>query len=304
MHAHSSKWRRVLCGGYEQDAYQTPLRVSDRYDSAACELRAREYFSGAIVLQAFPAADIVLEPHTFLPRTVACLSPPSTMSFRDRSRRPSLIIRNLPLDTRKSEVEDLFRTYGDLKDVYLPMNHYTRRFQGFGFVEFHDMRDAEDAQIELDNKLFGGRTLEVKWSRDDRKTPREMIRRERDTDQLPARSNGAPRRRSYSPGGRRSFSPRRDRSPPPRRSPPRSSAQRSPPPRRDSPVKRNSPPRRDSLPRRGASPGRDSPRRDSFEQPGAYKRDASPARRSLSRSPARNDGPPPRREDSRSLPRD
>lgn len=36
-----------------------------------------------------------------------------------------------------------------------------RRFQGFGFVEFHDMRDAEDAQVELDNKTFGGRTLEV-----------------------------------------------------------------------------------------------------------------------------------------------
>lgn len=36
-----------------------------------------------------------------------------------------------------------------------------RRFQGFGFVEFHNMRDAEDAQEELDNKLFGGRVLEV-----------------------------------------------------------------------------------------------------------------------------------------------
>jgi RNA recognition motif-containing protein len=39
-----------------------------------------------------------------------------------------------------------------------------RRFQGFGFCEFHDMRDAEDAQAALDGKLFGGRTLEVRHS--------------------------------------------------------------------------------------------------------------------------------------------
>jgi RNA recognition motif-containing protein len=37
-----------------------------------------------------------------------------------------------------------------------------RRFQGFGFCEFYDMRDAEDAQEALDGKLFGGRILEVR----------------------------------------------------------------------------------------------------------------------------------------------
>lgn len=87
------------------------------------------------------------------------------MSRRDNSRRPSLIVRNLPMDTRcafrvfvlarlssttrsatapthrlslcealpmawhtcrKEEVEDLFKTFGGIKDVYLPLNHYTR----------------------------------------------------------------------------------------------------------------------------------------------------------------------------------
>ena len=99
-------------------------------------------------------------------RTVRDCVRPAKMPFGgrgggDRSSRPSLIIRNLPLDTRyvavpvlfvsaeriptrapvenvsmdlcsqhcvcrKAEVQDLFNQFGDVRDVYLPLNHYTR----------------------------------------------------------------------------------------------------------------------------------------------------------------------------------
>jgi len=72
---------------------------------------------------------------------------------RRSERRASLIVRNLPLDTRfvrragsrtgaaarpgaaqgspralrrRDEVQDIFAEYGRVKDVYLPLNHYTR----------------------------------------------------------------------------------------------------------------------------------------------------------------------------------
>ena len=71
-------------------------------------------------------------------------------------------------------------------------------------------------------------TVQVKWSRDDRKTPREMIRRESDQ---PGRDRGPPRRRrSFSPGYRSPGPSRRDRdrSPGGYRSPPPRSPGRSP----------------------------------------------------------------------------
>ena len=36
-----------------------------------------------------------------------------------------------------------------------------RRPRGFGFVEFMDERDAEDAMYGLDGKNFGGREISV-----------------------------------------------------------------------------------------------------------------------------------------------
>ena len=37
------------------------------------------------------------------------------------------------------------------------------RPKGFGFVEYMDERDAEDAMYAMDGKLFGGREIAVCW---------------------------------------------------------------------------------------------------------------------------------------------
>ena len=43
-----------------------------------------------------------------------------------------------------------------------------RKFQGFGFVEFEDVRDADEAVRVLDGNSFGGRTITVRvWERKD-----------------------------------------------------------------------------------------------------------------------------------------
>ncbi len=53
-----------------------------------------------------------------------------------------------------------------------------RRPKGFGFIEFVEPRDAEDALYALDRTVVGGRTITVDMSKESRKTPRDMIKRE------------------------------------------------------------------------------------------------------------------------------
>ncbi|KAL0034375.1 hypothetical protein WJX77_011722 [Trebouxia sp. C0004] len=188
-------------------------------------------------------------------------------SIQNRSRqRVSLLVRNLPLDARADEVREKFERFGEIRDVYLPRDYYTGRSRGFGFIEYRDPRDADDAMYRMDGANIGGRDITVVQSKEARKTPREMIVR----DGPPARGGG-------DRGGGRHRS----------RSPPRHS-------RRRSYSRSRSPPRRS----RGRSYSR-SPARSAS-------RSASPRRspaRSVSRSPARDVEGSPRGSPARSISR-
>ena len=45
--------------------------------------------------------------------------------------------------------------YGYVRDVYIPLDYYTKEPRGFSYVEFEDPRDAEDAMHELDGYRWG-----------------------------------------------------------------------------------------------------------------------------------------------------
>ena len=57
-------------------------------------------------------------------------------------------IGNLPSGTREKDLERFFKGYGKKSDILIK--------QGFGFVEFDDHRDADDAVYELNGKDFLG----------------------------------------------------------------------------------------------------------------------------------------------------
>jgi len=192
------------------------------------------------------------------------------MSYRNsggRGRRTtSLFIRNVSYETKPEDLRKLFTRYGYVRDVYIPLDYYTREPRGFAYVEFEDARDASDAMEELDGYRLMERELEIVFAEGDRKNPNLMRRKEN-----AAARYGYGRRNSRS----RSRSPRRRRrSRSPRRSPRRSRHSRSRSRTPESPASRSA----------SRSRSRSQPRRSSHSRRSGTRKSPSPAK-SASRSP-------------------
>ena len=54
---------------------------------------------------------------------------------------------------------------GDVGDIYIPRDRFTRESRGFAFVRFFDRRDAEDAMDSMDGAIMDGRELRVQLAR-------------------------------------------------------------------------------------------------------------------------------------------
>ncbi|CAL4902790.1 unnamed protein product [Urochloa decumbens] len=68
-----------------------------------------------------------------------------------------LYVGQISPHTRINDLEDLFSKYGRLRKVDLKRD--------FGFVEFSDPRDAEDARYDLDGRKFDGSRIIVEFAR-------------------------------------------------------------------------------------------------------------------------------------------
>ncbi|KAI8393265.1 uncharacterized protein BYT42DRAFT_410 [Radiomyces spectabilis] len=79
---------------------------------------------------------------------------------RDRGRRGNLrrlYVGNISRHVRERDLESLFNRIGRVKDLEI-VSH-------FGFVEFEDSRDAEDAIKEFDGYRLEGEDLQVEFAR-------------------------------------------------------------------------------------------------------------------------------------------
>ena len=101
------------------------------------------------------------------------------MSRNGREPNCTLIVRDLSDGARSDELKDIFKEYGNVKDVYIPLDYYTRRQRGFAYVQFEDPRDAKDALNDLDGNKYMDREMRIDIARGDRKTPAEMNSRQR-----------------------------------------------------------------------------------------------------------------------------
>ena len=78
----------------------------------------------------------------------------------------SLFIGRLPRDMRPSELEDIFHRYGRVTRCDIKAG-------GYGFVEYEDQRDAEDALKACDGMRFADERIVVEWARGPKKSGAE-----------------------------------------------------------------------------------------------------------------------------------
>lgn len=114
-----------------------------------------------------------------------------------RPPNTSLFVRNISDESRPEDLRREFGRYGPVVDVYIPLDFYTRHPRGFAYIQFEDVRDAEDALHSLDRKWVCGRQIEIQFAQGDRKTPNQMKSKERCS---PGRSS---RHDDYDRDGRR-----------------------------------------------------------------------------------------------------
>jgi len=107
-------------------------------------------------------------------------------------RSTRVFLGNLSHQATERDVEKFFKGYGVMEEVSLK--------QGYGFVEFEDSRDADDAINDLDGKSICGRRVQIELAKGDRNARRENGDRY-GSDRTDRYGRGAPPRRSFSDRG-------------------------------------------------------------------------------------------------------
>ncbi|XP_052058127.1 serine/arginine-rich splicing factor 6-like isoform X4 [Mytilus californianus] len=101
-------------------------------------------------------------------------------------------IGRLSYHAREKDVERFFKGYGKIRDVMLK--------NGYGFVEFEDYRDADDAVYELNGKDLCGERISLEHARGTSRNRNSNYSRERDYG-----NSGNSRRPSWMTNNRRGF---------------------------------------------------------------------------------------------------
>lgn len=99
-----------------------------------------------------------------------------------RAESASILVRHLNYKTTVDELKKIFGEFGEVADVYLPLDYNTRRPRGFGFVQFAHSDDANAARKGVDQTEIDGSRVEVVIAQQNRKSPGTMRRISRRSD--------------------------------------------------------------------------------------------------------------------------
>lgn len=77
----------------------------------------------------------------------------------------SLKVDNLSYRISPEELKPIFERYGEVGDIYIPRDRFTKESRGFAFVRYFDRRDAEDAMDKMDGYVLDGREMRVQTAR-------------------------------------------------------------------------------------------------------------------------------------------
>lgn len=77
------------------------------------------------------------------------------------TRNARLYVGNLSYEANESELEDLFKGFGNVRSVEIIYNPRTYKSKGYAFVEMYQLEDARKAAEVLHGQPFMGRELMV-----------------------------------------------------------------------------------------------------------------------------------------------
>lgn len=77
-----------------------------------------------------------------------------------------IYVGSLPYSTTEAQLEELFRPFGQVNEVYIVTDRLTGQARGFAFVEMANDEEALKAIEALNGSQMGGRTLTVNEARE------------------------------------------------------------------------------------------------------------------------------------------
>ena len=95
---------------------------------------------------------------------------------RLKNRKSKIVIKNLPFEASKKDIQSLFKSYGQLRAVRVPKKFNNSR-KGFAFAEFTTAKEAENAMDALRNTHLLGRRLVLDFAAGDAEDPEKEIER-------------------------------------------------------------------------------------------------------------------------------
>lgn len=84
-------------------------------------------------------------------------------SLKSEKKSTKLMVRNVPFQASRTEILQLFGSFGQLKTVRLPKK-FDGGHRGFAFVEFTSVKEAQNAMKTLSQTHLYGRHLVIEWS--------------------------------------------------------------------------------------------------------------------------------------------
>lgn len=84
----------------------------------------------------------------------------------------NLFVGSLAYSVTDDELNDFFKSVGNVKSAKVIMDRDTNRSKGFGFVEMESDDEAAEAIKQLDGKELNGRAISVNEARPREERPR------------------------------------------------------------------------------------------------------------------------------------
>ena len=77
---------------------------------------------------------------------------------------PTVYISNLSYERDRNGLKSMFSLYGEIKNIKIVVEPSTNQSRGMAFIEMGNVEQAKKAIANLDQKIFDGRTIKLKFA--------------------------------------------------------------------------------------------------------------------------------------------